>query len=171
MEPFVGEIKICAFSFAPRGWAKCDGSTMQINQNAALYSLLGTTYGGDGKTTFCLPDLRGRAPLHRNPVVANFQQGKSLGAETVTLTAANLPQHTHAFSVSSASGTKQSGGTANANVLAATGANLYGAASTLTALGGAACGPGGASAPHANMQPSLVLNFIIATSGLYPPRT
>ncbi|MBC7858209.1 MAG: phage tail protein [Burkholderiaceae bacterium] len=170
MDPFVGEIKICAFSYAPQGWAKCDGSAMTIQQNAALYSLLGITYGGDGKTTFCLPDLRGRTPVHRNPAVANFQQGKSLGAETVALTAANLPQHSHTFNVTSAAGAKSSGLAPNASVLAATGANLYGAAATLTPMGAAACGSAGAGAAHANMQPSLALNFIIATSGLYPSR-
>ncbi len=170
MEPFIGEIKICPFNFAPKGWLLCNGALLQISANQALYALLGVTYGGDGKTTFALPDLRGRTPVHRNnsePTQPPLALGKLAGSETVQLKATDMALHTHAFKVSSVPGKRLNAGIANSSVLAA--ANLYGPANPLLQMSATTCSTVGGT-PHNNMQPSLVLNFIIATVGLWPAR-
>jgi microcystin-dependent protein len=165
-EPFLAEVKIVGFNFAPRGWAQCDGQILPIAQNQSLFSLLGTTYGGDGRTTFALPDLRGRAPLH--PDVNRL--GDKAGLASVALTEAQIPSHGHG-----AQGTSEPQGTT-----APSGARLAGAGGgrrPLTPYGAAAnlvdMKPSlvsGGSSGHNNMQPYLALNFVIALQGLFPSR-
>ncbi len=162
-EPFLAEIRIVGFNFAPRGWAFCDGQILPINQNQSLYSLLGTTYGGDGRTSFALPDLRGRTPIH---VSDAHQRGSKGGAETVTLTAAEIAAHTHAAKASSAAGNQ---GQPTAHVLASV-ADIYGTPGTTTALRSGTVTNTGGGQSHNNMQPFLTLNFVIALKGLFPSR-
>lgn len=167
-EPFLAEIRIVGFNFAPRGWAFCDGQILPINQNQSLYSLLGTTYGGDGRTSFALPDLRSRTPIHRSD---GFQLGQKGGAETVTLTAAQIAAHTH---TAKASSTAADTGNPAAHVLAAAdaGQTLYRdpeAANTTALRSGTVTNAGGGQA-HNNMQPYITLSFCIALQGLFPSR-
>lgn len=189
-EPFIGEIKIWAFSWAPRGWALCDGAILQIQQNQALAALLGTQFGGDGQKTFALPDLRGRTPIGAGPSTDSsitpsgftYQTGKMYGAETVTLTAANVPSHTHQVTANPVNGgaTFPSGNNfaTVAPQLATTTQkfqvylpNAAGAAipNAQTLALSTVAGAGG-SVAHNNMQPFTVLNFCIATTGNWPPR-
>jgi microcystin-dependent protein len=161
-EPFLAEIKIVSFNFAPPGWALCNGQSLPINQNQALFSLLGTTYGGNGQTTFALPDLRSRVPVHFGDGV---DQGVEGGEETHTLTQAEMPEHTHLWQTTTGNGTTAVPG--NTAVLAAFN-NGYNA-------GGSPVSPPllsnfGGSQAHPNMQPYLVLNFIIALQGIFPSR-
>jgi microcystin-dependent protein len=160
-EPFLSEIRIMSFNFAPKGWAMCNGQLLPINQNQALFSLLGTTYGGNGQTNFALPDLRGRVPIH----VDGFHTlGQRAGAESHTVSISEMPQHGHAVQASSSDGdTNLPGG----NVLAAA-ANAHGAAAALTAVHPATVTSVGGSQPHQNMQPYLTLTFCIALQGIYP---
>jgi len=158
--PFLGEIKVLSFAFPPKGWAFCDGQLLPINQFQALFSLLGTTYGGDGRTTFALPDFRGRTPVHvGNGVV----QGEKQGEESHTLTVQEIPRHNHLRgSVSQASLTTPVG-----SVLAAKprfGVSIYGS-SNASAVKSAVAGQ---SHSHNNMQPFLTLNFVIALQGIFP---
>ena len=168
-EPFLAEIKIVGFNFAPRGWAFCDGQILPINQNQSLYSLLGTTYGGDGRTTFALPDLRSRTPIHKDN---GYQLGQKGGAETVTLTAAQIAAHTHvAKASSSAADSPDPGG----HVLAAVDPApdvLYRdpVAASQTALRSGTLTNAGGGQAHNNMQPYLTLSFCIALQGLFPSR-
>jgi microcystin-dependent protein len=170
-DPFVAEIRIFAGNFAPRGWAKCEGQTLPIAQNIALFALLGTTYGGDGKTTFALPNLRDRVPMHTGtgPGLTPRQLGENGGAETVTLLESEIPQHTHTAYGTGSDATAQS---LQGNVPATGGENAYAIAGTRTtvAMSPQALSPTGGSAPHNNLQPYLVLNFIIALEGIFPPR-
>lgn len=164
-EPFLAEIRIIGFNFAPRGWAYCDGQILPINQNQSLYSLLGTTYGGDGRTTFGLPDLRGRTPIHRGE---SHQLGQKSGAETITLTAAQIAAHTHSFKASS---TAADDAVPTGAVLAQA-VDLYRdpeAASMTTLRSGSITNAGGGQA-HDNMQPYQTLGFVIALRGLFPSR-
>lgn len=164
-EPFLAEVRIFGFNFAPRGWAFCDGQILPINQNQSLYSLLGTTYGGDGRTTFALPDLRGRSPIH---VDGAHREGQKSGEETHTLSAAEMPQHTHALSASAADGnTPNPGGTLLARETGAiyrqdANARVQMPSGVITNVGG--------SQAHDNMQPYIALNFCIAIQGLFPSR-
>ena len=164
-EPFLAEVKIIGFNFAPRGWAFCDGQILPINQNQSLYSLLGTTYGGDGETTFALPDLRGRTPIH---VETGHPQGQRGGAETHQLQVSEIPSHTHALNATTTRATTaRPGGAlpARAEVPA------YRAQGPLaTMASGALLSNGPAAAAHNNMMPSIVLNFVIALQGLFPSR-
>ena len=165
-EPFLAEIKIVGFNFAPRGWSFCDGQILPINQNQSLYSLLGTTYGGDGRTSFGLPDLRGRAPLSPD----SNNQGQKSGSETNTLTVAEMPSHTHTVRASSA---MQNASTPATNLLASTGGGRrpivpYGDGSSNTTAMTATENTGGQSVN--NMQPFLTLNFCIALQGTFPSR-
>jgi microcystin-dependent protein len=180
MEPFLGEIRLFPWGFTPSGWLPCDGRQMLLQQNAALYSLLGIQYGGDGKTTFNLPDLRGRVPMHKGLGRDNmmYTQGQAGGSETVTLTAANLPQHTHVV-LSDATGNATTAAvlpTANVpavpvNAKVSTLPNLYAPVGSPTQpLDASAVQATGGNAPHENRQPYLVLNYCIAVQGLYPPR-
>ena len=169
-EPFVGEIRTFAGNFAPVGWAFCYGQLIPISQNTALFSLLGTTYGGDGRTNFALPDLRGRAPMHAGsgPGLTPRSLGESGGAETVTVTPAQAPAHSHAFRASSggANSADPSG-----NVLANAGAKaLYAAGAADTPMSAGAVAPAGGEQPHNNLMPYLAVSFIIALQGIFPSR-
>ena len=173
-EPFVAEIRICAFNFPPSGWAFCDGQLLSLAQNTALFSLLGTTYGGDGQTTFGLPDLRGRMPLHpgQGPGLSLYDLGQEGGSETVTLLATQIPNHTHVVRATSAGGTSADPA---AKVWATPGATrgLRGynlAPGTGGAMAAAAISTVGGQ-PHNNLQPYLTVNLVIALQGVYPPRS
>ncbi len=164
-EPFLAEIRIVGFNFAPRGWAFCDGQILPINQNQSLYSLLGTNYGGDGRTSFALPDLRSRTPIH---VGDGHSLAQKSGAETVTLTAAEIAAHTHAAKASTSAGSDLR--PASGHVLAS--ADIYRdpeAASTTALRSGTVTNAGGGQA-HDNMQPFVTLSFCIALRGLFPSR-
>ena len=162
-EPFQSEIRIMSFYFPPKGWALCNGQVLPISQNQALFSLLGTTYGGDGRTTFALPNLQGRTPIHRS---ATYPQGQAGGEENHTLTQSEMPSHTHVLQASPGAGTQAGGGNA---VLANAGSDLYVPPGSLTQMNVGAVGPTGAE-PYSNMQPYLTLSFCIALVGIYPSR-
>ena len=168
-EPFLGEIRIVGFNYAPRGWAQCNGQTMPINQNQALFSLLGTTYGGNGQTTFALPDLRSRVPVHvgQAPGLSPYVQGQTGGSETVTLTGGQLPPHNHTVYASTTASTKNP----TNNVPAMTGAgSSYSEMRNTTMNAGMVTG-GGSGQPHDILQPYLCMNFVIALEGIFPSRT
>jgi microcystin-dependent protein len=163
-EPFLAEIKIVGFNFAPRGFAFCDGQILPINQNQSLFSLLGTTYGGDGRTSFALPELRGRVPVHEG--ANGITLGQKSGAETATLAAGALPAHSHGLRVTA---TSADGNTPGGKVLAGSNADLYALPGALVEMASdTVANTGGQS--HNNMQPFLALNFVIALSGLFPSR-
>lgn len=165
-EPFLSEIRIMSFNFAPKGWAQCNGQLLPIVQNQALFSLLGTNFGGDGRTNFALPDYRGRVPIH---VGAGHTLGEKAGQQAVTLTIANLPSHTHTMMASQTQGDKSNPRPFNVpTVFGADPGNAYGPAQNLTALNPATVGNVGGSQSHLNMQPYLVLNFCIALQGIFP---
>ncbi len=161
--PFLGEIKIMSFNFAPKGWALCNGQLLPINQNTALFSLLGTTYGGDGRVTFGLPNLQGRVPFHMGN---GLTLGAAGGEETHTLSIEELPTHTHAPTGSSL---PPSAASPAGNVWASTAGGGY-AASPDTTLNPASITGTGGSQPHQNMAPFLTLNFCIALQGIFPSR-
>jgi microcystin-dependent protein len=167
-EPFLAEIRTFPFNFAPRGWAMCAGQVLPIAQNTALFSLLGTTYGGNGTTTFSLPDLRGRAAMH---VGAGFTEGGSGGAETATLTLLNLPSHSHELNASNSAATTQAPG---GNYLAAPdprlGPPIYDISAPSATMAGGAIGVTGGATPITNLQPFLCINFCIALNGVFPAR-
>jgi microcystin-dependent protein len=171
-DPFVAEVRIFPFTFAPTGWAFCNGQIMAISQNTALFALLGTVYGGDGKTTFALPDLQGRAPMHpgQGPGLSQRDLGESGGAEAVTLLDSETPQHTHALRGSSDDGELRI--PSPSRVVGRSGGGFaYQTATTgLAPLAPQALAPAGGGAPHNNMQPYLTLNFCIALQGVFPPR-
>lgn len=168
-EPFLAEVRIVGFNFAPRGWAFCDGQILPINQNQSLYSLLGTTYGGDGRTSFALPDLRGRVPMHVGASNGTFhREGQKSGEETHTLAGNEMPQHQHVFQASSLEANQVQ----SSNVLArTTAADIYREPDgNLTALrSGTVTNVGGGQA-HENMMPWTAMNFCIALQGLFPSR-
>ena len=169
-DPFVGEIRAFSFNWPPSGWLLCDGSLQRIQQYAALYSLLGTTFGGDGKTTFALPDLRGRTPIDPDPRQP-LMQGKAGGAEQVTLTTAQIPAHNHNVVASLTTADRSGIGAASPSYLGATSnGSCYApaAGSSVTTLDPSAVQTSGEGTAHNNMQPSLVVNFCIATQGIYP---
>lgn len=176
MEPILGEIRAVGFTFAPRGWALCDGSLVAIRSNTALFSLLGTNYGGDGKNTFGLPDLRGRAIVDagQGAGLSQYPVGAMVGTESVTLTQAEMPAHTH-----SPTGTVNINPTAGnsaspaGNYLANSTANQYGEGAINTMAANSVKGNGaviGGNQSHENRQPYLVLNYIIALQGIFPQR-
>lgn len=174
-EPFIAEIRIFAGNFAPRGWAFCNGQLLPIAQNTALFSLVGTTYGGDGRTDFGLPDLQGRAPMHpgRGPGLTSRQWGEEGGAETVTLTEAQLPSHTHTVrAANTPRGSVQAPGS-NRTLNRSRGGNAYQSDTTtgLVLMDAAAAAQAGGSQAHNNLQPYLVMTFIIALVGTYPSRS
>jgi len=161
-EPFLSEIKLVSFNFAPKGWALCNGQFLPINQNQALFSLLGTTYGGNGQTTFALPNLRGRVPISMG---SGHTLGEAAGSTAVTVNIQQLPTHLHGLQATNV----------DANRVAAPGGNflgpannLYTAASSLTTMHPTSVTSVGGSQPHNNMMPYLVLNFIIALQGIFP---
>jgi microcystin-dependent protein len=163
-EPFLAEVKIVGFNFAPRGFAQCDGQILPINQNQSLYSLLGTSFGGDGRTSFALPDLRGRVPVH-----AGGSPGALGGSETTTMTAANLPAHDHDLraSTSPADSSNPDGATFAVNGGRRT-VVPYSSSAGRTQMN--PTGPTGASTPINNMQPYIAVNFCIALQGVFPSR-
>lgn len=163
-EPFLAEVRVVGFNFAPRGWATCDGQILPINQNQSLYSLLGTTYGGDGRVTFALPDLRGRTPLHGS---TTHPLGQRAGSEGHPLTTSEMPQHTHVPQGSEDDATTPM---PENQVFGRATAPVYGPPTNLTTLGADAVGPTGSGLSHPNMQPYLTLNYIIAIQGLFPSR-
>ncbi len=172
-DPFIGEIRLFGFNFAPRGWAQCNGQLLSISQNTALFSILGVTYGGDGRTTFGLPNLQGRSALSfgQGPGLSSRMLGQSGGEPAVTLINSEMPQHTHPAAASTNLGDQ----TTPANNVWATGAggrgqNFY-ASGADVAMSGQAVGPAGGSQPHNNMPPYLALNFCICLEGVYPPRS
>lgn len=161
-EPFLSEIRIFSFNFAPRGWATCDGQLLPINQNQALFSLLGTTYGGDGRVNFALPDIRGRAQSH---VGNGMSLGERAGEQAHTLSSAEMPQHTHNVAVSSVA----TGGNADpTGRFLGGGNNVYHAPESATAMSPTTVSNVGGSQPHENRQPYLTLNFCIALQGIFP---
>jgi microcystin-dependent protein len=173
MNPYLGSVLLFAGDFAPKGWAICDGRTLSIAQNSALFSLLGTLYGGDGKTTFALPDLRGAAALSigQLPGGQNYVQGEKIGSEMITLSTANLPSHTHGVSVP-VTEAQPSSDVPNGRILAAQNNSFYAAATTADgSYGGAAMDIVGQNAPVDIRKPYLVLNYIIALQGIFPSRS
>ena len=169
-DPFVAEIRIFPFNFAPKGWAWCDGQLMPLSQNTALFSLLGTTYGGNGKSNFALPDLRGRAPMHpgQGPGLSLHDLGETGGSETVTLLESEIPAHTHAMRAAAEAGEEND--PAGAALGVTIGNTLYNNGSTLASLAPEALAPAGGDQPHNNMQPYLTFYFCIALQGVFPPR-
>ena len=169
-DPFIGEIRMFAGNFAPRDWAFCDGQLQSISQNTALFSLLGTTYGGDGVTTFALPDMRGRVPIHQGqgPGLSPQVIGQVQGTETVTLTAAQMPAHGH-LEVASTSPASTSAGPGGVPATPATVA-IYGTTPPNADLAAAAVVPVGGNQPHSNMAPYGTLSFIICLFGIFPSR-
>jgi microcystin-dependent protein len=173
MDPFVAEIRIFAFNFAPKGWAWCDGQLLPLSQNTALFSLLGTTYGGNGKSNFALPDLQGRAPMHpgQGPGLSLHDLGESGGSETVALLESEIPSHTHTLQAQNFNGNTNlpqgndlsRGASLNAFAPAAGGA--------MRNFGYQAVAPTGGDQPHNNMQPYLTCYFNIALQGVFPPRS
>jgi microcystin-dependent protein len=168
-EPFLGEVRMMSFDFAPKGWAPCNGQLMPINQNQALFSLLGTMYGGDGRTTFGLPDLRGCAPIH---VGGGWIQGQRAGEENHTLTLNEMPAHGHAVQASTGPPDNPGGNApAPAKVLSSTSTGqLYAPFGNVQAMSAQAIGNAGGSQPHTNMMPFTVVGFCIALIGIFPPR-
>lgn len=161
-EPFLAEIRMMSFGFAPKGWALCNGQLLPISQNQALFSLLGTTYGGDGRVTFALPNLQGRAPIHMG---SGHTLGESGGEASHTLSISEIPQHTHVAMASSSA----TGGNANpTNRFLGGGNNVYHSPTNLTTVTPATVANTGGSQAHLNLQPLLVLNFSIALTGIFP---
>ena len=171
-DPFVAEMRIFPFNFAPKGWAFCDGQILPISQNTALFSLLGTTYGGDGKSNFALPNMQGNAPMHpgQGPGLSLHDLGETGGSDTVTLLESEIPSHSHAllawiqdpadhFNPSGASLCRSQNGQA------------WAAPASLVNFSDSAIAPAGGDQPHNNLQPYLTLNFCIALQGVFPPRT
>jgi microcystin-dependent protein len=180
MDAFIGQIMLVGFNFAPKGWSMCQGQIISISQNTALFSLLGTMYGGDGRTTFALPDLRGRAAIGmgQGPGLSDYDQGQVGGVETTTLTSAQMPAHTHALQLSAAvqiSTANPSTDEAANGFLANTSNNFYATAGTpgnnlggVSASGTAA--PAGGNQPFSIMQPYVAMNWVIAVQGIFPAR-
>ncbi|MGO4377755.1 phage tail protein [Pseudoduganella sp. RAF53_2] len=165
-DPYIGEIRMTGFNFAPQGWALCNGQLLAISQNQALFAILGTTYGGNGQTTFALPDLQGRVPVH---VGAGFNLGQVAGETAHTLIQPELPGHTHNVMASTAA-THASDPTGRAfgNVQPGD-LNLFRVQDNSATMDGPTVGPAGGSQPHENMQPYTVVNFVIALEGIFPP--
>jgi microcystin-dependent protein len=170
-DPFVAEIRIFPFNFAPKGWAWCDGQLMPLSQNTALFSLLGTTYGGNGKSNFALPDLQGRAPMHpgQGPGLSLHDLGETGGSETVSLLESEIPAHSHNLMASNQPAEDRA--PANEILGRSVGASLYQTTtSVIQAMSGQALAPAGGDQPHNNMMPYLTFYFCIALQGVFPPR-
>lgn len=170
-DPFVAEIRIFPFNFAPKGWAWCDGQLLPLSQNTALFSLLGTTYGGDGKSNFALPDLQGRAPMHpgQGPGLSLHDLGETGGSETVTLLESEIPAHSHALNASKVDALERiPAGQLVANGVG--GVAAFAAPGALTPFSPSALTPAGGDQPHNNLQPYLTFYFCIALQGVFPPR-
>lgn len=171
-DPFVAEIRPFGFTFAPTGWAQCNGQLLPISQNTALFSLLGTTYGGDGKTTFALPDLAGRAPLHagQGPGLSVRDLGEQGGTSQVTLLSSEIPSHSHQLRAATQDNADVAIPSASSSFAGSTGGTLYQSTADST-LAPQALSPAGSDLPHNNLQPYLVLNLCIALQGVFPPRS
>lgn len=168
-DPFVAEIRIFPFNFAPKGWAWCDGQLLPLSQNTALFSLLGTTYGGDGKSNFALPDLQGRAPMHpgQGPGLSLHDLGETGGSETVTLLESEIPGHSHTVRANVDPGTTS----LPTGALLAQFPGAYYGAQNMMPMSPQALVPAGGDLPHNNLQPYLTFYFCIALQGVFPPRT
>lgn len=173
MDPFVAEIRIFPFNFPPKGWAFCDGQLMPISQNTALFSLLGTFYGGDGKSNFALPDLQGSVPVHvggnqPGPGLSVYDVGEAIGVDTVTLLQTEAPTHTHSIAAQTVD---QGDNRIPGPALNLANQQVYSAATPNAQLNGQAVSPAGGGQPHNNLMPYLTLNFNIALQGVFPPRS
>ena len=178
MEPFLGQITLFPFNFAPKGWAFCQGQLLPISQNTALFSLLGTYYGGNGTTTFGLPDLRGRVPVGQGqgPGLSDYDIGGVQGVETVTLLATQSPSHSHPFQAFAVQATTNAPSGAlpaqgHSTGRGAPAVNTYAPPQTAVPLASGQVNPAGNGQPHNNLQPYLTLNWCIAMQGIYPPRS
>ena len=171
-EPFIGSIVLFCGNFAPRGWALCDGQLLPIAQNTALFSILGTSFGGDGRTTFALPDLRGRVPLHpgSGPGLSTYVLGEAIGTESVTLLVNQMPAHNHMVSAPCSDGAPSTSSPVG-GVSANQDQTPFYAASGTAAMAAATSTMTGGSQPHENRQPLLAINFIIALEGIFPSRS
>ena len=172
-DPFVAEIRIFPFNFAPTGWAKCNGQLLPLSQNTALFSLLGTTYGGNGKSNFALPDLQGNAPMHpgQGPGLSLHDLGETGGTQFVTLLESEIPAHTHTIRASSDDADLKSP-TATRSLARSIGGSAYAPGNSPAAqMAAQTLSPAGGSLPHNNMQPYLTLNFCIALQGIFPPQS
>ena len=168
--PYVGEIRLVGFSFAPAGWAFCNGATLAISENDVLFALIGTTFGGDGQSTFNLPDLQGRTPVHQGQgpgISQSYVLGQLAGVESVTLTTNQIPVHSHALLGTSNAGISNS----PAGAVLGNGQQVYSAAAPSVQMDSTSLVPAGGSQPHENMQPFLVLNWIISLFGIFPSQT
>jgi microcystin-dependent protein len=169
--PYLGEIRAVGFTFPPPGWATCNGSLLSISENEALFNLLGTAFGGDGQTTFGLPDLRGRVPVHQGQGsgLSSYTMGQTGGVPTVALTTSQIPSHTHTLACQTAAG---SSAAASGNYIAGITytEKVYATPGTVEAMA-SAVGTSGGSQPHNNLQPYLAINYIIATEGIYPSQS
>ena len=170
-DPFVAEIRIFPFNFPPKGWAFCDGQLLPLSQNTALFSLLGTTYGGNGKSNFALPDMQGNAPMHpgQGPGLSLHDLGEIGGSETVTLLQGQMPAHGHPWNVQAGELGEDRIPTGEA-LARSVGGNLYGAAANLVTMAPQLLAPAGGDQSHNNMMPYLTLSFCIALQGVFPPR-
>lgn len=169
-DPFVAEIRIFPFNFAPKGWAFCDGQLLPISQNTALFSLLGTTYGGNGKSNFALPDLQGRSPMQpgQGAGLSLHDLGETGGSATITLLESEIPAHSHAFMASTSPGNSRT--PTNNSLSRSQGGMIYTDQSANVMLAAQAAAPAGGDAPHNNLQPYLTFYFCIALQGVFPPR-
>lgn len=172
-DPFVAEIRIFPFNFAPKGWAWCDGQLLPLSQNTALFSLLGTTYGGNGKSNFALPDLQGRAPMHpgQGPGLSLHDLGESAGSETVTLLESEIPSHSHSLRASTDDGDLKAPNSTRSLARSIGGFAYQTSPASLQPMAAQALPPSGGDAPHNNMQPYLTFYFNIALQGVFPPRS
>ena len=172
-DPFVAEIRIFPFNFAPKGWAFCDGQLLPLSQNTALFSLLGTTYGGNGKSNFALPDLQGRAPMHpgQGPGLSLHDLGETGGSETVSLLESEIPSHAHTASGFTGRGQASPAGNVWGTQSGRTPPPMYASNNPDVTMAAESLAPAGGDAPHNNMQPYLTLNFCIDLQGVVPPRT
>jgi microcystin-dependent protein len=178
-DPFVAEIRVFGFNFAPRGWAFCNGQLLPISQNTALFSLLGTTYGGNGTTNFGLPNFQSRVPMFygQGPGLSLYSQGETGGSASVSLLLAEMAAHNHLFNVTSANGTQASAAGAQlarpfkGNLQSSNSAKLYSAAAPGQTMAATALSPTGGGQPHNNLMPYQTLNFCIALQGIFPPRS
>lgn len=170
MDPFVAEIRIFPFNFAPKGWAFCDGQLLPLSQNTALFSLLGTTYGGNGKSNFALPDLQGRTPMHpsQGPGLSLHDLGETGGSDTVTLLDSEIPSHTHTLVTATLN--SQSTVPTNNSLGRGNPVKIYATGTPGTAMDANSIAPAGGDQPHNNMMPYLTMYFCIALQGVYPPR-
>ena len=168
-DPFVSEIRIFGFTFPPKGWAQCNGQLLPIVQNVALFTLLGTTFGGDGKSSFALPDLRGRVPVNfgQGPGLSGYDEGDSDGTAAVTLTQAEMAAHTHSVSVSGQPATERD--PAGQSFAPGVGVSYWSSQGPQAGLDPRVLAPVGGNLPHNNLQPYLVANFCIALQGIFPP--